>query len=466
MRQSSVWPNSLWLEGRPIDRHPVVSPGERADVLIVGAGFTGLWTALHLRRLAPALSIMVVDAEQPGFGASGRNGGWCSAFAPMSLDGLAQSASSGAAVAFQRALIDTVSEIGDFTTAHGIDCGWTHAGTLSLARTGPQVNRLRANINEARRHGFGDEFLRMLRPDEVDERVRVPGVRCATHSPACATVDPLALALGIAAVARESGVAVRGDSRFISHRGESGSNVVRLAVAGDEIETECDWLLLCTEGFTARLAGHRRRIAPLYSYMVATEPLPDSVWQRIGWDSRETIADARRLVIYAQRTRDGRIAFGGRGAPYRWASRIDPKHDTDPGVHDRIVSTMFEMFPEARGADVTHRWGGALGVTRDWHTTARVDRTKRTGFAGGYVGDGVALSHLAAAGLARAVLGIDDEIAGLPFVGHRGPDWEPEPLRWLGINGMLRAVALADRLEARTDRPARRLGALIDRLTG
>jgi len=465
MTSPSAWPNSLWLSGRTVGTHRAVSPDDGADVVIVGAGFTGLWTALHLRRLAPTLSIMVLDAAQPGFGASGRNGGWCSAMAPMSLDSLAETASPAAAVAFQRALIDTVSAIGDFTAAHGIDCGWTHAGTLSLARTGPQVERLRSSIAEARRHGFGEEFLRMLPSNEVDEHLRVPGVRCATHSPACATVDPLALVLGISAVACEAGVAVRGDSRLLSHRRERGGNVVRLAVPGGEVETRCDWLLLCTEGFTARLAGHRRRIAPLHSYMVATEPLPDSVWQRIGWDSRETIADARRLVIYAQRTRDGRIAFGGRGA-YRWASRVGPQHDTDPTVHDRIVSTMFEMFPAARGAEVTHRWGGVLGVTRDWHATARVDRATRTGFAGGYVGDGVALSHLVAAGFARAMLGVDDEISRLPFVGHQVSDWEPEPFRWLGINGMIRAVALADRIEARTDRPARRLGSLIERFIG
>lgn len=462
----SAWPDSLWLSRNTPAVCPPVGPGEAADIVVVGAGYTGLWTALHLRSLDPSRSIMVVDAAQPGFGASGRNGGWCSAFAPMSLDEIAATTSPRHARAFQQALVDTVSEIGEFVATNGIDCGWTQAGTLSLARNAPQLGRVRASISEARRHGFDESFLRMIGPDEVASRVEVPSVLGATWSPACAAVDPLALLVGLLRVVESAGITVRGDSRFLSVGPRPGGNRAVVSVPGGRVDIDCEWVLLCTEGFTAHVRGHRRDIAPLYSYMIATEPLDEATWREIGWAGRETLSDARQMVIYAQRTTDGRIAFGGRGAPYRWASAIGPRHDADPAVHARIAQTMFEMFPAARDARISHRWGGALGVARDWQTTAWVDTESRTGFAGGYVGDGVALSRLAAAGLARAVLGVDDEIARLPFVGHRGPRWEPEPLRWLGINGMLRAVALADRIEQRTNRPAKRLNSVIERITG
>lgn len=460
------WPDSLWRATTPVPAFAPLEGRSHHDIVIVGAGFTGLWTALELKTLDPARGVTVIDAAQPGYGASGRNGGWCSAMSPMSLDTLATATSPATARAFQMALVDTVAAIGDFVAANGIECGWTKAGTITLARNAPQAARIADDVADARRHGLGEEFLRHLTRDEIESRIRVPDVVDATYSPECATVDPLALCVGLVHAVKAAGVVIHGESRLVGH--DIGPSAHRLDVDTPDgrAEVSCDWVLRATEGFTARLRGHRRDVAPLYSYMVATEPLDDDVWSEIGWSARETVTDARRLVIYAQRTRDGRIAFGGRGAPYRFASAVGPAHDTDDRVHDRIVETLFEMFPAARGARITHRWGGALGVARDWHASATVDRRDRTGFAGGYVGDGVALSRLAASGLARAVLGVDDDIARLPIVGHRSRRWESEPLRWLAINGMLRTVALADRLERRTGRPARRLGKLIDSLVG
>lgn len=463
------WPDSLWLD-RTVPRHfPSLgtTDSDRVhDIVIVGAGFTGLWTALHIKELDPSRSVTVIDAAQPGYGASGRNGGWCSAMAPMSLDHLAHSTSAATARSFQIAMNRTVAEIGTFVDDHGISCGWSKAGTITLARSRPQMKRVESAIDEARRHGFGDDFLRLLGPDDITERVRVPGIVGASFSPECAVVDPLALCQGLLTVAVASGVSVHGESRLVRHRWSGSRHRLEIATPDGDIAADTDWLLFATEGFTARVEGHRREIAPLYSYMVCTEPLDEDIWDLIGWDNRETITDARRLVVYAQRTQDGRIAFGGRGAPYRFASAIGPRHDTDPAVHDRIIEAMFEFFPAARGARVTHRWGGALGVARDWHAVARVDTTERTGFAGGYVGDGVALSRLAGTAMARGVLGIDDDVTRLPIVGHLGPRWEPEPFRWLGINTMLKMVAAADSYEKAFGRTSRTLDRVIDAFVG
>lgn len=463
------WPESLWLETTAPNRFPSLGTtkgGRTYDIVIVGAGFTGLWTALHIKELDPSRSVTVIEAAQPGYGASGRNGGWCSAMAPMSLDRLAHLTSSSTARSFQLAMNQTVADIGTFVDSHGISCGWSKAGTVTLARSRPQMDRVKSSINEARRHGFDEDFLRILGCDDINDRIRVPGIVGGSFSPECAVVDPLALCKGLVDVVVAAGVNIHGESRLTRHRRIGSRQRLEISTPEGDIIADADWLLFATEGFTARIDGHRRDLAPLYSYMVCTEPLDNEIWERIGWSRRETVTDARRLVVYAQRTQDDRIAFGGRGAPYRFASSVGPRHDTDRAVHDQIIEAMFEFFPAARGARVTHRWGGALGVARDWHSTVRIDATERVGSAGGYVGDGVALSRLAGAAMARGVLGIDDDVSRLPFVGHLGPRWEPEPLRWIGINSMLKVVAGADRFEKKFNRASPALDRIIDAFVG
>ncbi|MGB7818018.1 MAG: FAD-binding oxidoreductase, partial [Ornithinibacter sp.] len=223
-------------------------------------------------------------------------------------------------------------------------------------------------------------------------------------------------------------------------------------------------VVLATEGWTPRLAGHDRAIAPVYSLMVATEPLTEEQWARVGLAEREVFSDHGHVVIYGQRTHDDRIAFGGRGAPYHWGSSIRPEFDHDERVFTALHQTLTGLLPQLGDVRFTHAWGGPLGIARDWHPAVTYDRTTRTGRAGGYVGDGVAATNLAGRTLADLVLDRHTAITELPWVGHRSPRWEREPLRWLGINAGLRLADLAEREEARTARPAR-LGSLLDRLT-
>jgi glycine/D-amino acid oxidase-like deaminating enzyme len=186
--------------------------------------------------------------------------------------------------------------------------------------------------------------------------------------------------------------------------------------------------------------------------MVATEPLSDDIWSEIGLSDRQTFADDRHLVVYGQRTADGRIAFGGRGAPYGFGSKIDPAIERRSRVHDRIVSTLVELLPALQGVAVTHHWGGVLGVPRDWFPSVGFDPANGMAWAGGYVGEGVAAANLAGRTLADLITGTDSPRVDLPWVGHRSRRWEPEPLRWLAINGALRVMGLADRLEKRSGR--------------
>ena len=201
--------------------------------------------------------------------------------------------------------------------------------------------------------------------------------------------------------------------------------------------------------------------------MVATEPLPDDVWAEIGLTDRPTFADGRHMVIYGQRTVDGRFAFGGRGAPYHFGSAIRPEFDTDDRVRSLLSSALRDLFPAIGDAEITHHWGGVLGAPRDWHCSVRFDRRSGLGSAGGYVGDGVSTSNLAGRTMASLITGAGDpDLTTLPWVGHRSRRWEPEPLRWIGVNGVRTAARLADRSESRTGRESRLWGGLVDTLLG
>ncbi|MFZ9628960.1 MAG: NAD(P)/FAD-dependent oxidoreductase [Ilumatobacteraceae bacterium] len=221
-----------------------------------------------------------------------------------------------------------------------------------------------------------------------------------------------------------------------------------------------------TEAFTPRLPGMRRDVAPVYSLMIATSPLPTSFWDAVGLGERETFHDERHLVIYGQRTADDRLAFGGRGARYHWASRVDPSFERDTRTHEMVHRTLLELFPTLRDVPVTHRWGGAVGVPRDWWCHTRFDQSTGMASAGGYVGDGVGTSHLAGRTLADLITRTPSELVDLPWVQHTSPKWEPEPLRYVGINTMVQLPKGADRHEARTGRPSRWRDAVMSRLIG
>ncbi|MEU8075737.1 FAD-dependent oxidoreductase [Catellatospora citrea] len=431
---------SLWFDtaGGAVAPRPRLSGDLDVDVAIVGAGYTGLWTAYYLRRADPGLRIAIVEAEQAGFGASGRNGGWCSGLLPTPLPKLEKLHGRAAAVAFQQAMIDTVDEVGRVAVAEGIDCHWDKGGTLGLARSAAQWRGARAEAELAASYGFE---LRLLDRREALERCGATEVHGATWSPHCAALHPLRLARGLASAVERLGATLYEQTRVLeimpgTVRTEHGT--VRAAV-----------VVRATEGYTPGLPGHRRAVVPIYSLMIATEPLPPSFWDTAGLARRETFTDHRRLVIYGQRTADDRLAFGGRGAPYHYGSAVRPSFDSEPSVHLALRNTLVDLFPALADTKLTHAWGGPLGISRDWHPSVGLDRSTGLAWASGYVGDGVAATNLAGRTLADLITGAESDLTALPWVNHRSPRWEPEPLRWLGINTALRAVVALDRWEGR-----------------
>jgi glycine/D-amino acid oxidase-like deaminating enzyme len=455
-------PASLWLDTLPdgdlAHRRPALAGSTDADVAIVGGGFTGLWTAYYLARRDPSLRIVVLEREFAGFGASGRNGGWLSNLLPLSWETVAAASSREAAVAWQRCADATVDEVLRVAAAEGIDAQAAKGGYLCVATTELQARRLRESVARAREWGFGDEDLVWLSRGEARARVAADRVFGGTWTPHCAAVHPARLVRGLAAAVERLGVTIHEDTPVTGiapHLARTPTGDVRARV-----------VVRALEGYTRTLAGRRRDLLPLYSLMLATEPLPEDFWAEVGWSGRETLGDDRRLVIYAQRTADGRIAMGGRGAPYRLASRIDPAHELARGVHDMIRHSLVELFPQLAGARITHRWGGVLGVPRDWWPSVGFDPGTGLAHAGGYAGDGVALTNLAGRTLADLVTGTDSELTRLPWVGHRSPRFEPEPLRWVGVNTGLHLAGLIDERERRTGRTATVLDRAMTMLTG
>lgn len=465
-RQISLWWDML---GEPARPRPGLPGDLDVDVAIVGAGFTGLWTARSLKVADPALRVAVLEAEVAGFGASGRNGGWCSALFSASEAKLVREHGPDAARRMRLAMQTTVDEVGRAAAEDGVDCHFEKGGTVVVARDEAQEARARAEVEEARASGIGEEDLRWLGAAEAQATIGIAGVRGATYTPHCAAIQPALLARGLATAVERRGADIFEKTPVVAIRpgstgpGGTGRRPAAVTAAGT---VRADVVVRAVEGWTASLPGERRTLAPVYSLMIATEPLDDTFWKEAGLARRETFSDHRHLIIYGQRTADGRLAFGGRGAPYHYGSAVDPAFDRDKKVHDALARTLVDLFPALRGATVSHRWGGPLGVPRDWHSSVGLDRETGLAWAGGYVGDGVSTTNLAGRTLADLVTGHGSDLASLPWVGHRSPRWEPEPLRWLGVNAGLQGVRLADRSEGRRGRPSPLASAMSTLLGG
>jgi glycine/D-amino acid oxidase-like deaminating enzyme len=451
---------SLWHATLPREEYvsrPALAADVTADVAIVGAGYTGLWTAYSLKRADPTLRIVVCERETVGFGASGRNGGWCSALFAGSRDSTARRYGRDAVVAMQRAMFATVDEIERVVTDEGIDCDWARGGTIQAATIPAHLERLHEELADHRSWGFGEDDYRALDAQESSARIGCTPNLGGLFTPHCAAIHPAKLVCGLARVVERMGMTI------YEHTAARSIEAGRVQTRGGDVRAEV--IVRATEAFGAEISGLRRAVAPIYSLMIATEPLSAAFWDGAGLATRPTFADFRHMIIYGQRTADGRFAFGGRGTPYHFGSRIRPEFDSDPRVFDVLHHTLRSLFPALGDAAITHRWGGAVAVPRDWYPSVGFDREHGIAWAGGYVGDGVSTTNLAGRTIADLVLGRDTELVRLPWVGHVSRPWEPEPLRWLGVNASRKLVESVDRAEAAGRRPARRLR-MVKRLLG
>lgn len=450
---------SFWFSdmgGLPERRAPL--GGDRtADICIIGAGYTGLWSAYYLKKADPGLNILVVEQEFAGYGASGRNGGWLSGGFAWSHDRYAAHAGADSVRRMVRAMNGTVAEVIRVAAAEGIEADILPTDELMVATNPAQLVRMRAEVALRRRWGE-EERVGELGAVETLERIRLPGALGAMIVRNVARVQPAKLARGLAATVERMGVTIAEGTEVTAlgpGRVETRRGTVRAGV-----------ILRATEGFTARLPGLRREWLPLNSAQIVTEPLPARVWAEIGWDGHEIVGDFNNAYCYCQRTREGRITVGARGVPYRYGSSLDRSGSPDPATIRGLVAILDRHFPAARDIAVAHAWCGVLGVPRDWCATVGFDAGSGIGWAGGYVGVGVSTSNLAGRTLADLALGRRTEITDLAWVNHSVRKWEPEPLRWLGVNGLYALLRAADRHEAQSGGPPSRLAALGNRLAG
>lgn len=449
---------SLWQDGTVHQGRDELVGNLEVDVAIVGAGYTGLWTAYYLGELDPTLSIVIVESKQIGFGASGRNGGWCSAQLPWSPAELETEHGREAMDFIQREMFATIDEVHRVTTVENIVCDFAKGGILASASSPAHVDRLRDEVVAWRRAGFDSSDMRWLEAHELRRTINLATTNGGVFSPHCAVLHPFKLATGLAHVLERRGVQIFENSRATA--------IETRRVGTPRGSVTAQHIVRATEAYTSQLSGHRRTVVPLYSLMVATEPLSKNVWDDLGWSQRTAFADGRNMVTYAQRTADGRIAFGGRGAPYHFGSAIDNRFDENRRIHSQLEAAVRELFPQIGDVRFTHRWGGPLAVPRDWHAYATYDSTTGLAIGGGYVGDGVALSNLVGRTLGHLIVGTDHPLTRSLLVNHTSKQWEREPLRWLGINGLLALTKLADRRERRSGRASRAIPGFRDRVMG
>ncbi|PSK88085.1 glycine/D-amino acid oxidase-like deaminating enzyme [Murinocardiopsis flavida] len=452
---------SFWLRqtGRPEPRPPLPGSADY-DVCIAGGGYTGLWTAYYLKAARPDLRIAVLEKEFAGFGASGRNGGWLSAELAGSKRRFAKTHGRGAVIDLQNEMRASIGEVASVVEKEQLATEVVRGGVFSVAVGAAQRDRLHAKVEALRAWGCTEDDLRLLPPEERAARIAVRGASAASWTPHGARIQPAELALELARTVASMGVDLFEGTAVTELRPRTGG--APAAAVTDRGTVRAEYVIRATEGFTASLRGAERTLLPMNSSMIVTEPLPAAVWDEIGWQGRDLFSDNAHTYVYGQRTADDRIAIGGRGVPYRYGSRWDADGGTHPKTILALWNVLARYFPAARDAGIAHTWSGILGVPRDWCSSAGIDHRTGLGWAGGYVGHGVTTTNLAGRTLRDLVLRERTPLTRLPWVDHRARDWEPEPLRWIGAQGVYALYREADRRENAGLRRTSALGRIAD----
>lgn len=447
----SGWSVSPWLDDVGDLEPRAALPGDRdVDVAILGAGYTGLWTAFELQRRDPGVRIGIVDANIAGYGGSGRNGGWCSAGLGVTVGEMARRYGEETARYVTGVMRETVDEVGRVCAEAIPDAAFSKGGLLRLAR-GAHERPLVQDAYELHRRLRVDDGIAVLSPDEVAARVQVAGVHGALADEHCATVHPGHLVRGLARRVEERGATIWEQTPATEVQPRRGGR--RATLTTDRGTLTADVVVVAGEAYLAELPQFHRHVLPVYSLVVMTEPMSAEQRAAIGWQRRECMSSHRLGVDYMSCTADGRIVFGGRGAPYHFGSSVDPEHDLHPPTHAWLRDHLIEWFPQLKGIGFAAAWGGAVGMPRDWLPTFSYRADTGLAAAFGYTGQGVGAANLAGRVLADLITDAGSQWSRLPMVGHRPRRWEPEPLRWLAVRGLQAAVDRIDARAARTGKP-------------
>jgi glycine/D-amino acid oxidase-like deaminating enzyme len=441
---------SYWLESvGGLTPRPRLGASQECDVAIVGAGFSGLWTAYYLLSKQPGLKVAVLESEIAGFGGSGRNGGWCNptmmGVTPAELTRRYGVSRTKEALLALRARVD---EIGEVCDREQIDARFRRSGVLRIARGAHEQPSLDEKYDSLKRLGLHED-VQMLDADQLADRVRVGEARGGLFDPHVAWVQPGRLVRGLAEAVEQRGGVIYEQTPVLEHRPARRPQLVTKTGT-----VTADTVVLAGEAYLSRMTQLRRRVMPLYSLVILTEPLSDAQWESIGWAGGEGLSSCCLSIDYLSRTDDGRILFGGRGAPYHFRSDIRDEYDRHDETHRRLRRYLREWFPALGDVSITHEWGGPLAIPRDWMPNVGLDRKTNTAYAFGYSGQGLVPSNLAGEVVADLILDRDSHITGLPFIGHRSRNWEVEPLRWTAVRYLQSALLRLDERGQATGRPA------------
>jgi glycine/D-amino acid oxidase-like deaminating enzyme len=450
---------SFWISdiGGPPAHRPPLTASIHADVCIVGAGFSGLWTAYYLAKHAPRLKIVILEREFAGFGASGRNGGNMS-IGTWPRNAYATHGTAAAITALDRLLADTPREIMRIAKEEGIEADFVTGGNLQVATTPEQGVRLKATYRAlSERFGsVGD--VKLVSRAQVLERVRISDVVGGIVFSLSTRIQPAKLVRGLSDAVERMGIR-------IYEATEVSALQPRAVFTSAGFRVDADVVVRATEGFTPELPGFHRQLVPLNSAMIVTDIVPDEIMKEIGWEGYETISETSYLFSYCQRTSGNRITLGGRGVPYRFGSKLDKHGATDLRTVTMLHQCVERLFPQLKNVPIAHAWCGPLGTPRDWRARVNYDPSTGFGWLGGYVGGGISPSNLAGRTMADLILGKRSELTALPWINIPAKQWELEPVRWIAIKTMYKLYGIADQIERRGG-DGSWLAHIVDKITG
>ena len=432
---------SFWLEtcGDDLTPRPALSRSIDVDIAILGGGYTGLWTAYYLLRANPNLKVAIIEKEIVGFGASGRNGGWCSSKFPVTPAMLERRYGVESARALMLAMCEAVDEISRVCSAERIDAQFHKGGILTIARGEHHLPMIRASFAAYQRLGLGSQY-QLLTADEARERINVTNTLGALSARENASIHPARLVRGLAGAIEKRGGTIYERTEVTDFEGGARP---RLVTPTGEVRAR-QAVVLAGESYLTRIPKLHRVVLPVYSLISLTEPLTEQQWRQIGWNNRESVASCNYTVDYLTRTADGRILFGSRGAPYRLGSKISDEQDRHAETHNHIQQLLVEWFPMLQGIKFTHSWGGPVGMPRDWMPMTHFDASTKIATARGYTGQGVSTTNLMGRVVAELISGKRTPLSKLPIAQRRSPVWEREPLRWLAVRYMQNAFSRID----------------------
>jgi glycine/D-amino acid oxidase-like deaminating enzyme len=342
------------------------------------------------------------------------------------------------ALAVHRALDGVVDEIASVAAAEGIEMDFVRGGYLRLARGPHQLATIESDVRTFEEFGVADG-VELLDARQTAERVKIAGVTGAHYTPNSAKIHPANLARGLARAVERLGGTIYEQTEVTGWT--TGAYPALHTAQG---HARARTIVLAGEAYLSRFPQLRRRVLPVYSLITATEPLSPAEWQEIGWEAREGLSSAAFTVNYLTKSADGRILFGGRGAPYHLGSSIRDEYDKHPPTHHMLQDSVREWFPMLKDVAFTHTWGGPLGWPRDWVPIVGYDPAEGLATAYAYTGTGVGPSNLSGRIVADLITRADSDITRLPFVNRRGRSWEPEPLRFLGVRYVQRGFQRLD----------------------